>query len=264
MKKLFFIFLVIISAGADSLFSNNTLIVEGNYQDKNLYVQNGFAYEGVGFCTYEVRINGQVTTDEVNSRAFEIDFTALQIKPGTHVVVEILHKDGCTPKVLNPWALQPKATFNIVAINIDKKGLLNWSTKNEDGSLPYIVEQFRWNKWIPVGEVNGSGDAGLNAYSFQTTPHSGENKFRVKQIGFNNITKLSENVIYSSTMDEPSYVFSKSKSNIQFSDSTLFEVYDAYGNIVKKGYGSELSIASLHKGNYYLCYDNETTDFSKR
>ena len=69
-----------------------TIILEGKYQSKNLYVQNGFAGSGVGFCTYEVKINGQVTTDEINSSAFEIDFSQFQIKPGTEVKVEIKHK----------------------------------------------------------------------------------------------------------------------------------------------------------------------------
>jgi len=41
------------------------LIVEGKYQQKNLYIQNGFSSNGVGFCAYEVKVNGQVTTDEV-------------------------------------------------------------------------------------------------------------------------------------------------------------------------------------------------------
>ena len=50
------------------------LIVEGKYQQKNLYIQNGFSSNGVGFCAYEVKVNGQVTADEVNSSAFEIDF----------------------------------------------------------------------------------------------------------------------------------------------------------------------------------------------
>ncbi|PJC62331.1 MAG: hypothetical protein CO022_05125, partial [Flavobacteriales bacterium CG_4_9_14_0_2_um_filter_32_27] len=52
------------------------IVLEGHYQGKNLYVQNPFAGSGVGFCTFEVTINGDVTTDEVNSSAFEIDFTA--------------------------------------------------------------------------------------------------------------------------------------------------------------------------------------------
>ena len=261
MKKL----LTLLAATATSVSSiAGVIVVEGKYQDKNLYVQNGYAGNGVGFCTYEVTINGKTTTDEVTSSAFEIDFTAFQIVPGTPVVVEIKHKDDCSPKVLNPEALKPKATFEVIDISIDKNGLLNWTTKNEMGSLPYIVEQFRWNKWIPVGEVQGGGKMDNNSYSFQTTAHSGENKFRVKQVGFGDVIKTSENITFVSAIGQPTYTISKDKSDIKFSGETLYEVYDAYGNVVKRGYGNDLNIVTLSKGSYYLCYDNIMADFSKK
>ncbi|MGZ4033592.1 MAG: hypothetical protein ACXVP4_01910, partial [Bacteroidia bacterium] len=225
---------------------------------------NGYAGNGVGFCTYEVTINGVTSTDEVNSSAFEIDFAAFQIKPGTPVIVEIKHKDDCVPKVLNPEALKPKATFEVVNINIDKNGLLNWTTKNEMGSLPYVVEQFRWNKWIPVGEVKGNGSMDNNNYSFQTTAHSGENKFRVKQVGYGDTPKISPNVTFVSSVGQPTYTMEKGQTAIQFSDQTMYEVYDEYGNVIKRGYGNKLDIANLTKGSYYLCYDNIMTDFKKK
>lgn len=260
MKKLLTSLLVITTSFAFA----GVIVVEGKYQDKNLYVQNGYAGNGVGFCTYEVIINGRTTTDEVNSSAFEIDFAAYQIQPGTPVVVEIRHKDDCSPKVLNPEALKSKATFEVININIDKSGLLTWKTKNEMGSLPYIVEQFRWNKWIPVGEVQGGGKMNNNDYKFQTTAHSGENKFRVKQIGFGGLAKSSNSIAYISTVGQPTYTISKDKSDIKFSGETLYEVYDAYGNVVKRGFGDDLNITTLNKGSYYLCYDNIMADFSKK
>jgi hypothetical protein len=240
------------------------LVVEGKYQDKNLYIQNGYAGNGVGFCTYEVSINGKVSADEVNSSAFEIDFAAFQIKPGTPVIVEIRHKDDCMPKVLNPEALKPKATFEVVNISIDKSGLLNWSTKNEFGSLQFIVEQYRWNKWIPIGEVKGGGAIDKNSYSFQTTGHSGENKFRVKQIGYGDLSKVSPNVTFISDLTLPTYIFDKKQDNIEFSAETMYEVFDEYGNVIKRGYGNKLDITNLSRGSYYLCYDNIMTDFKKK
>jgi len=260
MKKtiLFFISLFIFAAVAQA----GSIVVEGKFQDKNLYIQNGYSGNGVGFCTYEIIINGKVSTDEVNSSAFEIDFSAFEIKPGTPVTVEIRHKDDCSPKVLNPEALKPRATFEVVSINVDKNGLLKWETKNEMGSLPYVIEQFRWNKWIPIGEVKGNGTLESNSYSFQTTAHSGENKFRVKQVGYGSVSKASSSVAYISTISQPSYT--KNSTNIQFSGETLYEVFDAYGNVVKRGFGNTLAIDNLAKGDYYLCYDNIMADFKKK
>lgn len=147
-------------------------------------------------------------------------------------------------------------------MNVNKSGLLTWSTKNETGSLPYVIEQFRWNKWIPVGEVQGTGSETINNYSFQTTAHSGENKFRVKQKGFGAV-KLSNNVTFKSDLKQPAYDL-KNNTTIVFSAETMYEVYDAYGNIVKRGFGENLDISNLNKGSYYLCYDNILTDFKKR
>lgn len=262
MKKLLFLTSLFLIS-----FTNvfcGSIVVEGKYQDKNLYVQNGYAGNGVGFCTYEVIINGTVSTDEVNSSAFEIDFPAFLIKPGTPVIVEIRHKDDCSPKVLNPEALKPRATFEVININIDKNGILNWSTKNEMGSLPYVVEQFRWNKWIPVGEVKGAGAMDNNSYSFKTATHSGENKFRVKQIGYGDLSKSSANVTYISATGQPTYIMGKSGNEIEFSTETMYEVFDEYGNVIKRGFGNKLDIANLSKGSYYLCYDNIMTDFKKK
>lgn len=262
MKKVLILSAILIVT-INSAFAG-IIILEGKFQDKNLFIQNGYAGNGVGFCTYEVTINGQTSTDEVNSSAFEIDFTALQIKPGTPVIVEIKHKDDCRPKVLNPEALKPRATFEVINITISKDGLINWSTKNEMGSLPFVVEQYRWNKWIPVGEVQGGGKMDLNKYSFQTIAHSGENKFRIKQVGYGDVSKVSTSVTYVSTIGQPTFTLSKNSDDIQFSSETMYEVFDSYGNIIKRGYGNDLKINNLEKGSYYLCYDNIMTDFKKK
>ena len=39
--------------------------------------------------------------------------------------------------------------------------------------------------------------------------------------------------------------------------------YDAYGNIVKKGVGSEVDCSNLKKGAYYINYDNKNEKFIK-
>ena len=245
------------------------IVVEGKYQDKNLYVQNGYAGNGVGFCTYEVAINGKTTTDEVNSSAFEIDFSAYQIQPGTPVVVEIRHKDDCNPKVLNPEALEPKATFEVTSISIDPKGLLTWSTKNEMGSLPYVVEQFRWNKWVKIGEVEGNGTPDENNYSFKIVPHSGKNQYRVKQVDYTGQPKLSKTIDYMSTTPEISFSPAKVSKEITFTagttpTETMFEIYDQFGNIVKRGFASVVDASNLPKGAYYLNYDNKMGEFIKK
>lgn len=261
MKNLIFVFLF---ALISFKINAGVLIVEGKFQNKNIYIQNSFGGNGVGFCATEIKVNGKITTDEVNSSAFEIDLAAMNIKPGQKVVIEISHKSDCTPVVLNPEVLKPRPTFEVVSMNINSSGVLKWTAKNESGSLPYVVEQFKWNKWVYVGEVQGVGSAENHDYSFQVSTHSGENKFRVKQVGLGSTPKLSSAVILNSNIDKPSFMITKDHKAIQYTNETAFEIYDAFGSIVKKGFGKEVNIENLAKGKYYLCYDNQVTEFDKK
>lgn len=247
-----------------SFMQAGTIILEGNYQGKNLYVQNPFSGTGVGFCTFEVKVNGNVTTDEINSSAFEIDLANFQMQVGDKLVIAIKHKDDCRPKVLNPEVLKSKSTFEIVDIKVSNGGLLDWSTKNESGKLPFMVEQFRWNKWIKIGEVEGKGTAVTNAYQFQVIPHSGENMFRVKQVDYSNEPNISKTARFRSVAEEVKLKSAKTSKMLEFTAETMYEIYDSYGNIVKKGFAATVDCENLKKGVYYVNYDNKTEEFIKK
>ncbi len=38
----------------------------------------------------------------------------------------------------------------------------------------------------------------------------------------------------------------------------MYEIYDRYGSIVKRGYGSSADISGLGKGTFYVSFDNST------
>ena len=240
-----------------------TIVLEGNYQGKNLFVQNPYAEAGVGFCVFQVTVNDKVATDEINSSAFEVDLGNFNLKMGDKVVIKIMHKDGCTPKVLNPEVLKPKSTFDIVKQGISSDGTYAWTTTNESGRLAYVVQQKRWNKWIRVGEVMGEGSPGNHDYSFKVVPHSGENTFRVKQTDLTNRPRFSENVQYTDAK-VPVVTWASDKNAVRFSSATLYEVYDQFGNIVKRGFASEIDVKDLKKGLYYLNYDNKMGESFKK
>lgn len=267
MKRILFTIFCLISS--ITVFSSGVIVLEGNYQGKNLYVQNPFASSGVGFCVEEVQVNGNVTTDEIASSAFEIDFRNLQLKIGDKVEVKIIHKDDCKPKVINPEVLKPKSTYEIVSMIIDKDLTFKWSTKNETGKLTYAVEQFRWSKWVKVGEIEGKGTPVENSYSFKISPHSGKNQYRIKQVDYTGQPRLSKTVEYTSTLPEVTFAPIKVSKEITFLSGnapveTMFEIYDQYGNIVKRGYASTIDASNLSKGAYYLNYDNKMGEFIKK
>jgi len=243
-----------------SSYAAGVITLEGNYQGKNLFVQNPFTGSGVGFCAFEVSINGQVSTDELQSSAFEIDFTPYQLTVGDKVIVTITHKDDCKPKVLNPEVLKSKSTFEVVpnSMKVGMDGTLSWTTKAESGKLNFVVEQYRWNKWVKVGEVEGKGKPAAASYTVKVIPHSGENKFRVKQVDFSPQPRYSDPVKFRAVIPEVTFGPLKADKEIQFSDETMFEIFDMFGDIVKKGFGKAVEIGALKKGAYYINYDNKT------
>ena len=258
-NALFFLFAFV----AASVASSATLVIEGKYQNKNLYVHNGFIAVGVGFCAKEIIVNGEITTDETNSSSFEIDLKSMQFKYGDDVTIEIIHSDECVPRVLNLEDLKPKPTYEVLMMNLNPDGILKWGTKEESGILPYVVGQFKWNKWVPVGEVVGLGTSDYHEYSFKVGMHSGENVYRIKQKGLNAITKVSKEISVVSLLNKPSFAIPADFSSIDFSAETAYELYDMYGQILRRGYGKQIDIRELDSGSYYLCYDNTLARFKK-
>jgi len=242
---------------------SGVLVVEGKFQNKNIYVQNAYGGSGVGFFAVEVKVNGNITTDEVNSSSFEIDLMALQLKYGDKVTIEIVHKDFCKPYVLNAEDLKPRPTFEVMSMNISQSGILRWSTNKESGPLPYVIEQFKWNKWVTIGTVDGIGTPEIHEYAFAVALHSGENKFRIKQVGLGSLPKISSAVTVNASVEKPNYALTKDYDALQFTTETFYEIYDDYG-IVKKGYGKEVKLENMKKGRYYLCFDNQITEFEKK
>lgn len=264
--KLLIVFLTVFVLGNVSLA---TLSIDGTYQGKNLYIQNPMDDDGFGYCATKVTVNGFIMPGGTGSGAFEIDFADFDIRLGDPVLIVIDHHDGCKPKILNPEVLLPRSTYNVSSITISPDGKLKWVTTNENGQLPYFIEQYRWNKWVNVGEVEGVGSSGTNTYEFKVSPHSGENTFRVVQIDHSGEKRPSPQVKFKSSVPlvEKSPAIVKDIINFSSNGSaveTRYEIYDAYGNIVKKGVGTSVNCANLLKGVYYINFDNINEKFVKK
>lgn len=256
--------LCLILSGLVTLSQQTLLVVEGTYQGKEVYVNNPQRSEKVGYCVSKVTVNGEVTTDEINSASFIIDLNNYQFLIGDKVEIKIYHAKGCKPKVMNPEALLPKSTFLIEEIDIDDEKVLNWKTTGETGKLSFIIEQYKWGEWVKVGEVKGNGTPSIQSYKFKVTTHSGENKFRVYQKDYTGKKKTSKVVTYNSQDPAVTFYPKKVRKDIVFSRTTFYEVLDKYGNLVKKGVGTNLDCSSLKKGFYYLKYDNTSQTFNKK
>lgn len=260
----YFCFLIAIFL-ATTAFGNERLVFSGVYQGSDLYVQNPFSGQGVSFCVFEVRINGEVTSDEVNSSAFVVDMAVMGINVGDEVEIVINHKKGCEPRVLNPEVLNPRSTFEVKEIGVSEDRVLSWTTTGEAGELPYYVEQFKWNKWVKVGEVTGKGTPQEHVYEFKLTPHSGTNSVRVRQSDYRGESRTSAIVEYEGSEQPITFGPDKPREIITFSNDTGYEIFDEYGNLVKKGHSNRVDIANIEKGKYYLNYDHSFGEtFKKR
>ena len=246
-----------------------SLSLEGTYQGKNLYVQNPIDDEGFGYCATKVTVNGDIMPGGTSVGAFEIDFLFFNIEIGEPVFIVIEHNDGCQPKILNPEVLLPRSTYEVVDISVSDAGVLSWTTSGERGKLPFVIEQYRWNRWVQVGEVMGAGSNGKNTYEFSVAPHHGENRVRISQTDHSGTKNPSRAVTFNSGAPKITKTPAKVRDEIRFlangltSVETRYEVYDAYGNIVKKGVGSSVDCSNLLRGVYYINFDNVNEKFIK-
>jgi hypothetical protein len=239
------------------------IVLEGSYQGKNLYVQNPFSGTGAGYCITEVQVNEELMTEEIQSSAFEIDFSALNMKQGDKLVIRITHKDQCKPRILNENDIKPASTFEVTSFRIDENKI-RFTTQKESGPLPFVVEQYRWNKWVRVTDVFGKGSEGTNEYEVAVVHHSGLNKYRLKQVGSSGTPRYSAPVDYTSSASAIAFTPVKASKDLTFTAETMYEIIDSYGNVIRTGAGRQVDVSFLSKGNYYLNYDNKTDSFVKK
>lgn len=236
--------------------SAEVVVISGVYQGKDLYVQNPTTSSGVGFCVFEVLVNNNITSDEVNSPAFAVDLAAWGLKINDPVEVILRCKEKCEVKIINPQVIYPNSTFEIVNMAVTPEGLITWTTKSESSAIPFVIEQFRWNRWMKVGEVLGKGDVASTNYAFQAKLHSGTNTFRVYQIDHKG-QRVSQEVKVESATPAVNIKSTKINNSIEFSAETDYEIYSEYGSLVKSGRGNVVDTSKFFKGKYYVSFDNK-------
>ena len=229
------------------------LSIEGYYQGTNVIVSNPPLSDGYGYCVYKVTVNGDILPATIQMANFEIDFALFRLKKGDKVFVVLEHAENCAPRFMNPQVLLPKSTFECTSILCDNNGLLKWSTKGEDGVLDFKVEQYRWDRWVEVGFVKGAGTKENHSYTFQITPHSGKNTIRVSQTDNTGTTRSSKQVSFNSSLPKVKKTPARVSDYLYFKANgktvkTKFEIYDAYGNLLKTGFSDSIDCKNLVNG----------------
>lgn len=236
------------------------MVIAGTYQGKSLYVQNPITGNLQDFCTLEVFINDSKSSVNLNASAYEIDLSFLQLND--EVLIRIVHKDDCKPKILNPTVIKSVSNFHFVSFTVDDNSI-SWSTKGEKQSGVFYVEQFWHSTWVIVAEQPSKSGQGNLLYKADPKHHSGLNKYRVRYKEANGQTFYSKTIAFTSKKTPISFSPKKATDRIILSEHTHYEILDKNGVSLLKGSGMYISVSSLSPGDYFLNIDNRTEKFSK-
>jgi hypothetical protein len=77
----------------------------------------------------------------------------------------------------------------------------------------------------------------------------------VKQVDYSGAPRISPVAIIETDIGAVK-ILSIEKKTLNFSEVTMYEVYDFYGNMVKKGMDNFIDLSNLEKGQYKLNYDS--------
>lgn len=235
-----------------------TLEFTGRYQGKDLIVSNSLTSDS-SYCVTEVRVNGKRTSDRIESHAFAIDLGALDLALGDSVHVAIDTKEDCGVRVVNAQVLEVRSTCLYTFAGLDMEGLkFTWKTEEEVGKLPFVVQQFRWNRWMNISEVMGKGTPEENTYHVSISTHHGENRFRVYQQDLIGRHFSDPVVAVNEVTPEVRITTEKIRKSVSFSSETDYEVYNAYGQLLIAGRGATIDLSTLEKGTYYLNFGNKS------
>jgi hypothetical protein len=256
-----FILLTAGMAAQNAKPSYDCIQLKGIYNSKNLYVQNPKISDNK-FCIVSLEVNKIIFNDSLDAAAIEIHLDRLKLKNGDSVDISIYHHSGCKPKVI-PAHSDPRPVSHIADISLGADSVLKWMTVREEYKLPFIIEQFKWNKWVKVSEVDGRGSSDTNFYSMKIVPHTGENKLRVKQQVNANASQSSKTVTWKFDVQPVELVGAYFSTEIEFSAPTGYELFNQKGDFLKRGYGKKIETSKLPKGLYYINYDNTMGEMLK-
>jgi hypothetical protein len=111
---------------------------------------------------------------------------------------------------------------------------------------------------VKIGEVGVTIPfSETQTYTFKSIPYSGENQIRVFH---ENDTILFPTVKWTSDTPVVKFMINKDTKEIQFTNETLFEIWDTKGNVIKRGLSQTIWYKDIPSGSYILNYDNSTAE----
>ena len=212
-------------------------------------------------CIDSIYINENKYIGHINKYAFLIDYDSAHVSLGDSVCVEIFRHNDCKAKVIyGQDSIYKKVQF--ISQEISPEGILKWTAKNEPIDSRFQIQQYKWHKWITVGEIKGKGSEGENSYMFNLTQLTSRiNEFRIIQKGMHEIVIKSPTIELFCRKKEVIWKYNKLEKKIIFSEETGFEIFTIFGELILTGYAKQIDYSQLKPGKYYMNYDRDLTEF---
>lgn len=238
------------------------LTLNGKYFNDNIYIMNPTVSDS--FSIYKIIVNGDTIVDELNSNTIEIDFHLMGLKEEQNINLTIIYDSLYPPFIQNPEVLFPPEDLRFSKLRLKDNNLM-WRIGGIMSDYPIEVQQFKWNQWRVVGEVDPLDTVENQTYSLQVKLHSGDNEFRLKTTNFREEEIFSRVSSFRPPMMTPiKMVSTKVTNEIEFSAETEYEIYSSDGIKLLSGFDRYVDVSALPKGIYFVNYDNFTIEVKKK
>lgn len=261
MRYLVFILLLILSfPGLTQSTNLDTLTFEGINYEKKLYFVNP-SIPDQGYSMQEVKINGKEVYDELRSNTVTIHPGRSNVDYKDSMQIRVFYVKDYKPKLLNPENLLPPDNFKFTYIRI-RDGKLIWRTEGAQGQKPFIVEQYRWNRWIKATEIPVSDSIRHGSYEYEITPHHGKNRYRIVKLNTHNEKVISRKARVSEySIPKVKIIYNDVKDMLVLSSKTLYEIYDEDWTLIREGYGRYVDVSGMAPGKYNINFGNRSGIF---
>jgi len=162
------------------------------------------------------------------------------------------------PPAINAQSWIDKPVFK--NINIGSNDTISWTVEKDADSAVYILEEYRWERWIKIAEVPSKGN-GENEYTCKNDTICDLYNIRIRLKSDRNIhSRLVQH------KEQRAVTFRQGLKDgvLEMSCVTRYEVLDAYSNRVRSGCSEKILVSKLKRGIYYVNYGNEMSKFIKK
>ena len=261
------------------------LVLVGNYQGKNLYVQNPLLPDGTNYSSSEVYVNQDLLMHAPKASAFVIDLSHLKLDQ--KVEIKILHEEAAPPKIVNAHAIRNlviyKETNYAAKPDVFRwakadSDTLRWSVYNQKQGGLFVVEKGgdKEEDWEAIDSLEITSTM---LYRLPVKHVAGNNHYRIKMIDRDGYVSWSEVFDYQhkaavqefypakpqSEFDRltgVSYFPKKAQRAIRLSKEVAYEIWTDDMKL-SEGYGALIIIRDLSPGEYFIKIGEHKGGFTK-